>query len=146
MSVTIVYFSSSGDTERIAELLADDLRRRGVRVLLTSLEEARQSDVSGSDTVLVGSPAWSGERVAPPMVDFLTEGLERLRDKRVAFFGSYDWGDGRYFDRLADDLRRQGIQVHHRPLLSQAGRKEAGASEVAAFLDEFLCTESPSTD
>jgi len=143
VSVTIVYFSSSGDTERIAKLLAADLRRRGRRVLLTELDEARHSDLSQAEVILVGSPAWSGEAVAPPMVDFLTERLDSLRGKRVAFFGSYDWGDGRYFDRLAEDLRRQGIQVHRRPLLSQAGREPSDSRDVAEFLDELLGKESP---
>jgi len=144
VSVTVVYFSSSGDTERIGELLAADLRRRGRRVLLTALDEASHSDLSQAGMILAGSPAWSGERVAPPMVEFLTDAVEHLRGKRVAFFGSYDWGDGHYFDRLADELRGKGIQVHHRPLLSQADREPSDSRDVAEFLDELLGKGSPS--
>lgn len=138
VKVTVVYFSSSGQTKRIAELLAADLRRRDMRVLMTPLEDARQSDLLEADAILAGSPAWTGETVVEPLEEFLSEAGERLRGKRVGFFGSYDWGEGRYFDRLTDQLGRLGVAVCADPLL-ECGRVESLSPEEATrFIDDVL--------
>lgn len=118
----------------MAELLADALRSQNRRVILTSLDEARPSDLSQAELLLVGSPAWSGERVVQPMVDFLEADIERLRGKTIAFFGSYDWGEGRYFDHLVTTLRARGLAVHGAPLLWRTTDEPPTPDETAEFL------------
>jgi flavodoxin I len=139
MKATIIYFSSSGRTKQVADLLAECLRGRGCRVLLTSLEEADYSDLTEAQLVLFGSPAWSGERAVQPLVDFVNESITRLRGKKVAFFGSYDWGDGQYFESLLDQLRRSGLDVHETALLS----KQDGEPLKAEAAEEFLAELAP---
>ena len=138
MTVSIVYFSSSGNTERIARVLAEHIRRCGCKVLQTDLHDALPSDLSAADLLLVGSPAWSGERVAQPVEEFLTDHLERLRGKKIAFFGSYDWGEGRYFESFVARLRAEGLDVHELPLLFKAGETEPQGDDAKAFMKDVL--------
>jgi flavodoxin len=138
MKVTILYFTSSGNTARIADLLADHIRRSGHQVLLTALDEAQPSDLSGVDLLLVGSPAWSGERVVQPIEEFLTAHLDRLHGQRIAFFGSYDWGEGRYFEHLISHLRGEGLDVHGQPLLFRVGDAEPQSDDAREFMGEVL--------
>ena len=143
MKVTILYFTSSGNTARIADVLADHIRRSGHQVLLTALDEAQPSDLSGADLLLVGSPAWSGERVVQPIEEFLTENLDRLRGRRIAFFGSYDWGEGRYFEHLVARLRGEGLDVHAPPLLFRVGDDEPQSDDAREFMGEVLGVTGP---
>ncbi len=138
MKATIIFFSSTGNTKQMADLLADRLRRRGSRVLVTSLDEAQVSDVKEADLVLLGSPAWSGERVVEPLRDFVHQVLESLHGKRVAFFGSYDWGEGRYFDALAAELRGIGADVHETAFVIRVLDGPADAEAADAFLAELV--------
>lgn len=134
MKTTIVYFSASGNTERMAEMLATELRRQGSRVLITSLDEARGSDLSQADLVLLGSPAWSGEGVVPVLKEFVRSTIDRLKAARVALFGSYDWGEGQYLDDFVHWLRAEGLTVHDVPLLRRVADGNLEAETAAVFV------------
>jgi flavorubredoxin len=142
MKATVLYFSSSGNTAAMAESLAQHLREGGARVLLTSLEEARLSDVSDAEVVLIGSPAWTGESVVPAVEHFLFDVAGPLTGKRIGFFGTYDWGEGHYFDGLMDRLRSAGIEFHSSVLTVRGEKGKVDDELLAAFACEF-CSPSP---
>jgi len=144
MKAAIIFFSATGNTRRIADLLADRLRYRDWRVLLTPVDEAQISDVREADLVLLGSPAWSGERVVDPLKDFVCDAREWLRGKKVAFFGSYDWGEDRHFDALTAELRESGIEVRDAPCVTNAREGLPGPEAADAFLLDLTaqaCTD-----
>jgi flavodoxin len=138
MKATVLYFSSSGKTGALAARLSEELRRRGCKVLSTSLDEARRSDLAQCDAVFIGSPAWSGEQVTPALDEFVRGHVERLAGARVAMFGSYDWGEGRYFEALGEYLRSQAVAVHDRPLVSRQTDPELTDEVVTEFVAEVL--------
>ncbi|MBN2582776.1 MAG: flavodoxin domain-containing protein [Planctomycetes bacterium] len=142
MEATVLYFSSSGKTSDMAARLTDCLRRLGCKVLATSLDEARESDLGRGGMLFVGSPAWSGEQVVPALDEFVRDHVERLAGARVAFFGSYDWGDGLYFDALAEFLRGKVAAVHAKPLLSKLDEPSLSDEVVATFAAEVLAEAS----
>jgi flavodoxin I len=142
MKATVLYFSSSGNTAAMADRLAHYLRQGGARVLLTSLDDARPSDFSDADAVLIGSPAWTGESVVPAVEHFLFDVAGPLTGKRVGFFGTYDWGEGHYFDGLMERLRSAGIEFHSSVLTVRGEKGPVDDELVAAFAGEF-CSPSP---
>jgi len=141
MKATVLYFSSSGNTAALADRLAHHLRLGGARVLLTSLEDARPSDVAEADVVLIGSPAWTGESVVPAVEHFLFDVAGSFAGKRVGFFGTYDWGEGHYFDGLMERLRRTGAELHGSPLALRGEKGQIDEELVAAFAGE-VCSPS----
>ena len=143
MNATILYFSSSGNTAALADRLAHHLRQGGARVLLTSLEDVRPSDVADADVVLIGSPAWTGESVVPAVEHFIREATGQLAGKRVGFFGCYDWGEGQYFDSLMAYLRGAGVELHDSVLVLRGGKGQLDEKLVATFAGDF-CSQSPS--
>lgn len=138
MKATVLYFTSSGNTRQLAERLADQLRKRELRVLLTELDEAKVSDLSEADLVLVGSPAWTGERIVPALEEFLQAHAEYLRGKQIGFFGSYDWGEGLYFCGIRASLERAGACVDDTPLVWGVSGDEIAATEIEVFLARML--------
>jgi flavodoxin len=142
MNATVLYFSSSGNTAALADRLAHHLRQCGAKVLLTSLEDAQPSDLAEADVVLIGSPAWTGETVVPAVEHFIHGAAGQLAGKRVGFFGSYDWGEGRYFDSLMAYLRSAGVELHGSVLTVRDGKEQLGDELIAAFACEFCSPAS----
>ncbi|MFQ6058035.1 MAG: flavodoxin family protein, partial [Anaerolineae bacterium] len=55
MNALVVYFSKFGNTQKVAEVIAETLKSAGsIRVL--SLDELTASDMKGVDLVVMGSP------------------------------------------------------------------------------------------
>lgn len=94
--VTIVYGSMYGNTKEIAELIADRLSERGVRII--KIHDSSKSDLSYmiSDAfrykgLIVGSPTYS-MHLFPPVEEFMVSMETReIKNKSLAFFGSYTW-------------------------------------------------------
>jgi menaquinone-dependent protoporphyrinogen IX oxidase len=85
MNALIVYDSQYGDTERIAQAIADTLRESG-EVRAIRLELGHPVELQGVDMFLVGCPT-QGWRPTPAMQSFLEElSSERLRERAVACF------------------------------------------------------------
>jgi len=72
----ISFFSQGGTTTRIAESIADGLRRSGYEVDLAKIGRDRPPDVSGYDLIAIGSPVYYF-RLPFPVTDYL-ERLPRL--------------------------------------------------------------------
>jgi flavodoxin len=76
----ILYFSSTGNTEKVAQALRLGLEQAGVLVTLKKPQEAANVDYFNFDLVCVGSPAiqW---HPAKPLDDLLKAKLDAYRDQ-----------------------------------------------------------------
>jgi len=66
MQVLVLYYSRSGNTERLAaEVAKGVLEIDGVNCLLKSTDEVSENDFAGSDAIIAGSPTYFGTMAAP---------------------------------------------------------------------------------
>jgi flavodoxin len=88
--VLIVYFSSTGRTQRMAEFIAEGVRFAGHTVIVKKTAEVKTADdVSGYDGYIFGSPTYHRD-MAGPMKTFLFLAREAdLKGKLGGAFGSY---------------------------------------------------------
>ena len=87
MKVSIVYWSGTGNTEAMANAIAEGAKNAGAETELLPVSAA-SADVLSSDALLFGCPAMGSEEL---------ESVEgSLSGKKVGLFGSYDWGDGEW--------------------------------------------------
>ncbi|MEW5913187.1 MAG: flavodoxin domain-containing protein [Thermodesulfobacteriota bacterium] len=101
----IVYATRSGNTERIAEYIAEGLRMAGCEVELKKAGDiAKPEDLQGYDAYLLGSATYHGEMM-PNMkqVLFLAE-KAGLEGKCGGSFGSYGWS-GEAPQRIYDTMK-----------------------------------------
>ena len=97
----MVYFSSTGNTQKVASAIKDGLEAGGLQVDLKKLAEAAETDFFGYDLVCVGSPSIEWQP-AKPIADLLkaklnlyrvkerlSRLLQRLRAKTRLFFCTY---------------------------------------------------------
>ena len=79
-SALIVYFSSTGNTQKVACAIKEGLEKEGVTVDLKKPQEAAELDFFVYDLVCVGSPSIEWQP-AKPMSDFLKAKLNLYRIK-----------------------------------------------------------------
>ena len=96
MKVSIVYWSGTGNTEAMANAVAEGAKNAGAEVELLPVSAADES-VLESDAVLFGCPAMGAEELEEGEFEpFFSSVEDKLAGKKIGLFGSYDWGDGEW--------------------------------------------------
>ena len=95
--VIVVYVSTTGNTEKMAEAIVEGAKGAGADVTCKTVGDASVAELAGYDVVAFGSPAMGAEVLEEAeMEPFFSEAIGTLGGKKVAVFGSYDWGDGEW--------------------------------------------------
>ena len=89
MKVSIVYWSGTGNTEAMANAVAEGAKNAGAEVELLSVS-AVNADVVGSDALLFGCPAMGCEELEESEFEPFFSSVED------SLSGNYDWGDGEW--------------------------------------------------
>jgi flavodoxin I len=137
MTKVIVYASMTGNTEAMAQAVAEGARTSGAEVLVCKAEEASSAVVLASDVIFLGSPAMGSEVLEDSMEAFFSSIELHLAGKKIALFGSYDWGDKQFLRDWADRVKKsggrmmngEGLAVHLTPEeVDVAACRELGAT------------------
>lgn len=95
--LAIVYWSGTGNTEKMAFCIAEGAREAGAEVSLLAPSEFPSAAVSDYDVIAFGCPAMGAEVLEESEFDpMFTEVEHALGGKKIALFGSYGWGDGQW--------------------------------------------------
>lgn len=113
MRILILYQSRSGHTRQAAEAVAGAARDLGHSVAVTSVIEARQTEVEQADLLFIGTwiQGFILFGVKPAGADLWVPALPKLTGKPVAVFCTYAFNPHRSLDRLSDLLTAQGATV-----------------------------------
>ena len=133
MKVAVVYASTTGNTEAMANAINDAVKAAGAEVVFGTADSANNDDVLSSDVILLGSPAMGDEVLEDSVEEFYT-GIEgSLNGKKVAIFGSYDWGDGQWLRDWTDRLNNAGAVSVAEPLMVHLTPEEADVEQCKAW-------------
>ena len=91
MKTAVIFWSGTGNTEAMAQAVAD-----GAGAELFSVSEFKGS-VSDYDRIAFGCPSMGDEILEESEFEpFFAEVEGELSGKKIALFGSYGWGDGEW--------------------------------------------------
>ena len=97
VKVAVVYWSGTGNTEAMADLVAEGAKSKGAEVDMFTSSEFDKSKLAGYDALAFGCPSMGAEVLEEtefqPMWDDVKS---ELAGKKVVLFGSYGWGDGEW--------------------------------------------------
>lgn len=109
--VRIVYWSGTGNTEAMANAVADGVKNGGAEVEILPVAAADES-ILESEVLLFGCPAMGAEELEESEFEPFFSSIEsRLRGKKVGLFGSYDWGDGEWMRAWQQRAEAAGAQM-----------------------------------
>lgn len=126
----VIYWSSTGNTEAMANAVADGAREAGADVTLMTSAEFGPDKVAEYDAFAFGCPAMGAEVLEEDEFQPMWDDVKgKARGKKVVLFGSYGWGSGEWMDNWADDAKSTGIALAADPVIAnEAPDDEAKAA------------------
>ena len=104
-NILIVYASRTGDTQAIADLIAEGIRMAGSTVTVKKISEIKsEADLNGFDGYVFGAPTYHGDMVNTMKTFLFLAEKADLAHKVGAAFGAFGWsGEAppRIFDTMA---------------------------------------------
>ena len=91
--VLVTYYSSSGNTEKMAEKITQTIRKEGVETVLKKVEDVKTNELTSYDGIVIGSPTYYGT---------MAWQVKKLLDESVSLHGSLKGKIGGAFSSAAN--------------------------------------------
>ncbi|MGV3024149.1 flavodoxin [Clostridium thermobutyricum] len=112
MKVNIIYWTGTGNTEEMANLLAKGVKEAGAELTIKTVGESSKEDITNCDLVMLGSPAMGSEVIEEmEMEPFVEEIKEVVSGKDMILFGSYGWGTGEWMELWEERMEGYGANL-----------------------------------
>ena len=110
--VAICYWSGTGNTQAMAEAVAEGVKGAGAQAQVFTASEFDAAKVDGFDAIAFGCPAMGAEELESDEFEPMFTACEgKLSGKPIALFGSYGWGDGEWMSTWEDTCRGDGAEL-----------------------------------
>ena len=117
--VAIVYWSGTGNTEKMASCIAEGVKEAGGEAVMLAPGEFSAASFSDYGAVAFGCPAMGSEVLEEADFEPMFEGVEgALSGKRIALFGSYGWGDGQWMRDWQERCQTDGAVLVAEPVVA----------------------------
>ncbi|MDO5516080.1 MAG: flavodoxin [Clostridium sp.] len=127
----IVYWSGTGNTESMAELIGKGIKEGGKDVEILRVDEVNIDELLKDDVLTLGCPAMGDEVLEEGEFEPFIESIcDKVSGKKVNLFGSYGWGDGQWMRDWEERMKNCGCTITEEPLIFQG---EADEEECIKF-------------
>ena len=127
MKIAVIYWSGTGNTEAMADLVASAAAAAGASVDKFTASEFNTASAGDYTGFALGCPAMGAEQLEESEFEPMFSDLEgSLNGKKIALFGSYGWGDGQWMRDWCERVKEDGAV-----LFSEEG---------------LICNETPDDD
>ncbi|MDR2756856.1 MAG: flavodoxin [Planctomycetaceae bacterium] len=109
MKVSIIYWTGTGNTETMANLIKEGAESTGANVSIKPVNEASVSDVNDADVAFLGCPSMGDEQLEESEFEpFIAKIESSVKGKKLGLFGSYGWGNGQWMDSWTERMQAAG--------------------------------------
>ena len=110
--ITVAYWSGTGNTEAMANEVAEGAKAAGAEVDVLTASEFGADKMDAYDAVAFGCPAMGAEELEDSEFEPMISDCEgKLGGKKIALFGSYGWGDGEWMRNWVEQMEGAGATV-----------------------------------
>lgn len=109
--VYVVYWSSTGNTQAMAEEVAEGVKAAGGSADVVEVSSMDVSVLKDAESFALGASAMGAEELDGEMDSFVSEVEGFVKGKTVGLFGSYDWGDGEWMREWVSRMEAAGADV-----------------------------------
>ena len=108
----IVYWSSTGNTERMAQMLGEELEKLGGSAEVEEVSSVSPSALEKETVFALGCSAMGDEELDEGEMEPFVQEVEKFASgKKLGLFGSYDWGDGEWMRKWEERMKEAGAEV-----------------------------------
>ncbi|MCR5109192.1 MAG: flavodoxin [Lachnospiraceae bacterium] len=110
--VSIVFWSGTGNTASMAQMVADGVKEAGAEAELIPVGQADIGVLKASNAFALGCPSMGAEQLEESeMEPFMEELDSAISGKQIGLFGSYGWGNQEWMRDWEDRIRNGGASV-----------------------------------
>ena len=107
--VAIVYWSGTGNTEAMANLVKAGAEKAGAEVDLITAADFSADKIGDYTAIGFGCPSMGDEELEDGEFLPMWEACEAgLKGKKIGLFGSYGWGDGEWMRNWEETCKNAG--------------------------------------
>ncbi len=110
--IAVVYWSGTGNTEAMANIVAEGAVKAGAEVSVFTAAEFDADMMDSYDAIAFGCACMGAEELEDSEFQpMFTRCEPKLSGKKIALFGSYGWGDGEWMRIWEDTCRNDGANL-----------------------------------
>ncbi len=134
MSISVVYWSGTGNTQAMAEAVAEGIAEAGAKADVMEVGSADAAAVASENAFALGCPSMGAEQLEEGEMEPFVEALEPLvSGKKILLFGSYGWGDGEWMREWASRMKNAGaVLVRDEGVIANEAPDEEALAECRA--------------
>ncbi len=111
-NIAIVYWSGTGNTEAMANFIAEGAKSSGANAKLFQANNFSTDLLDNFDAIAFGCPSMGAEELEDSEFEPMFSSLKHLlSDRKIALFGSYGWGDGEWMRTWEQDCVSCGARL-----------------------------------
>ena len=135
MKIAIVYYSGTGNTEAMADIIKDKLSGKA-DVSVIDPASFGPSDLEEFDAFAFGCPAMGNEVLEEDIFEPMFASIEgNLSGKKIILFGSYGWGDGEWMRSWEERCKNAGAMLAADPVIAQEAPDDGAKADLEAAAD-----------
>ncbi|BCZ46792.1 flavodoxin [Clostridium gelidum] len=116
----IVYWSGTGNTEKMAEFIKEGIIGAGKNAETVVVSDVNVDELLKEEVIILGCSAMGDEVLEESEFEpFIDEISTKVSGKKVALFGSYGWGDGQWMRDFEERIIGYGCTIIDNPLIIQ---------------------------
>ena len=137
--INIVYWSGTGNTESMAQLLAQGITEAGGEANLMTVAEASVDMLKDANVFALGCPSMGAEVLEEEeMEPFMCELDGVIAGKKIALFGSYGWGNQEWMRDWEERIANDGATVVDGMGITVLGEPDEETAEALKNLGKAL--------
>ena len=141
--VAVVYWSGTGNTQKMAEAVVEGAQGAGADVECFEVDSFSVDQIDDFDGLALGCPSMGAEELEEGSYEpFFAEAVEsgKLSGKPVVLFGSWGWGAGAWMETWSERTTEAGAKLVNTFIVENEpdeegiqGSKDLGAELVGAL-------------
>lgn len=132
--IAVVYWSGTGNTKAMADAVAEGVKSGGAECSLFTSADFDASMLSDFDAIAFGCPSMGAEELEESEFEpMFSECRPMLKDKKIALFGSYGWGDGEWMRNWEQDCKDIGAELVCPPVICNEAPDDEAAESCKAL-------------
>lgn len=127
-NIAIVYWSGTGNTEAMANFVAEGAKAAGADVKLFTADEFSKDMLGDFSAVAFGCPSMGAEQLEEGDFEPMFNSVKHLLSGRnIALFGSYGWGEGEWMRTWEQECVDYGAKLVSKSVICNEAPDDDGA-------------------